>query len=195
MRISNLTNRRSTTIGVALTLGLLAACSDPLSFDFPPPAEPFEATLHDLVDGPIDRPSAFDIVAGRGRGIPRAVRVDQTAAWDFVFAVQDGQPVWLPRGFFEGFEETGGIARLSRAFDEVREAPEQRERYEDREPVLISPGAVYAVRSRPDPSVSLPCRLFAKIEVLSVEIDPTRVRFRFLWNPNCDRRNLVVGEQ
>ncbi len=169
----------------------LAACGEDLNFDFERPGEPIEAVLFDLVDGPLDRPSAFNVVSGRGSGLPRVVQVDQTGEWDFAFAVLDGEPVWLPQGFFAGAEPSPGILRLDRGFDEIVEVPGDRTLYEDEQPVPAEVGAVYAIRSRPDPSLSLPCRLFAKVEVLSLEGDPMRIRFRSLWNPNCDQRNVT----
>ena len=178
-----------------LALGALLACSDPFNVDFPRPTEPVEAALSDLVGGAVDEPSAFDVVSGRGTGLPRPVRVDQTASWDVAFAVQNGQPVWLPRGFFPGFEDTGGIVRVQQGFDALREAPGDRSVYEQTEPVPIETGGVYVILSRLDPTVSLPCRLFAKLEVLELTTDPTRVRFRHLWNPNCDQPNLTPGEE
>ncbi len=145
--------------------------------------------------GPIDRPSGFNVVSGRSAGSPGSVRVDESDRWDVAFAVLDGAPVWLPRGFFDGLEPSSGILRLTVAFDQVREVPENRDLYETRQPVPISEAAVYAIRSRQDPTLSLPCRLYAKLEVLSIQGDPAQVRFRFLWNPNCDDRNVTPGDQ
>lgn len=173
-----------------------AACGDDLNLSFRRPSEPFEATLFDLFGGPLDRASALDVVAGSGRlGIPRAVRVDQGGAvqWDVAFAVMDGQPVWLPRGFFAGFEPSSGIVALERGFEEIIRVPGDRSLYEMEDPIPLSEGTTYAIRSRNSPGLSLPCRIFAKLEVEELELDPARIRVRFLWNPNCDDR-LVTPE-
>ncbi len=170
------------------------ACGDDLILEFPRPSEPFELTLHDLLKGPIDRPSAFDVVAGYGVGRPRAVRVDQTDGWDVAFAVLDGQAVWLPRGFFDALEDSSGVLELQREFSEVPRAPADRELYETRDPVPLSVGNTYVVLSRNNPAISFPCRIYAKLGVESVEGDPQRLRIRYLWNPNCDDRNLTPGE-
>lgn len=182
----------------ALLLLVLAgslSCGGDLNFDFPRPAQPLETTLYDLVAGPVDRPSGFDVVAGRGRGLPRSVRVDQSGEWDVAFALLDGQAVWLPRGFFESAKPSAGIVELNRAFDEILEAPADRELFERENPVPVSVGSVYVIRSRNDPALNLPCRLFAKLGVEAIEGDPVRVRFRYLWNPNCDQRNLTPAEE
>ncbi len=173
--------------------GISSASGGDVTFQFPLPPEPIESQLFDLVTGPIDRPSAVNVVAGRGRGLPRAVRVDLTEGWDLVFAVMEGEPVWLPRGFFDGLEASSGVVRIEGTFESVTSVPGDREVYITDEPVPIILDAVYAVRSRPDPAVLFPCRVFAKLRVLSIEGDPARATFEILWNPNCDDTNVRSG--
>ena len=179
-------------------LGLAAsalACGDDLDPRFRRPGAPFEATLFDLFMGPIDRPSALDVLPGAGSvGAPLAVRVDQTDQWDVAFAVVDGEPVWLPRGFFVEFEASSGILPLDRGFDEIERVPGDRTLYEMEQPVPVTVGTTYAIRSRSDPNLSLPCRIFAKLVVDELQSDPVRIRVRFLWNPNCDQV-LVTPEE
>lgn len=174
-----------------LPFAALPACGDRLNISFPRPSEPLEETLFDLVAGPIDRPSGLNVVSGRGSGVPRAVRVDETGEWDVAFAIMDGQAVWLPQGFFDAFEASSGIRRLPGAFDQIESVPGERELYESEQPVPVSEAVTYAIRSRNDPALSLPCRIFAKLEALSIEGDPARVRIRVLWNPNCDDRRVT----
>jgi len=175
-----------------VTLGLTVsalACGSDLDPSFRRPSEPLEATLFDIFAGPIDRPSAFDVLPGGGRiGTPVPVRVDQTDQWDVAFAIVNGEAVWLPRGFFAGFEPSSGIVGLDRGFDEVDRVPEDRDLYQTEGPIPVTLGTTYAIRSRSDPALSLPCRIFAKLVVDELETDPARVRFRYLWNPNCDQR-------
>jgi hypothetical protein len=178
----------------ALTLAALASCGGPDDVLYPKPDEPLEADLYDLVTGPVNRASAFDVVAGRATGTPRAVRVDATAEWDVAFAVIDSVPVWLPRGFFAGFPPSAGVLELTSDFDSILTVPDDQVAFETEDPLPISVGTSYAIRSRQDPSLSVPCRIYAKVEVLSVEGDPARMHFRFLWNPNCDDRETVPGE-
>ena len=173
-----------------LVASSLTACGGDSTFLFPVPAEPFESILFDLVTGPLDRPSAFDLVAARGRGLPRTVRVDQTEQWDIAFAILEGEPVWLPRGFFEGIRPSSGITRLDGDFDDITSVPGNSEEYEEEEPVPISEGAVYAIRSRTDPALSLPCRVFGKVRVLLLEGIPPQIDFETVWNPNCDDTNV-----
>lgn len=174
----------------ALLAASLTACGDDSTFLFPVPAEPIESTMFDLVTGPLDRPSAFDLVAGRGRGLPRTVRVDQTEQWDIAFAVLEGEAVWLPRGFFESIQPSSGITRLDGDFDNITSVPGDSEAYEEDEPLPIVEGAVYAIRSRTDPALTLPCRVFGKVRVLSLEGTPPQIDFETVWNPNCDDTNV-----
>lgn len=166
------------------------SCSDDSQFDFPIPSEPLETSLYDLIDGPIDRASAFNVVAGRGVAQPRSVRVDQTEQWDVAFAVLNDEPVWLPRGFFDTLEPSSGILELARALEEIVRAPSDRDLYEMTDPLPVRKGRVYVIRSRPDPLLTFTCRIFAVLEVEAIDTDPARVTFRYLWNPNCDDRDL-----
>lgn len=168
----------------------VSGCDSATEISFPFPDEPLNGTLYDLVAGPIDRPSGLNVVSGRGNGSPNPLRVDASGRWDVAFAELDGVPVLLPRGYFEGLEESSGVRALGRSFDKVTEVTDMADGYETIEPTPLVVGATYAVRSRPDPALSLPCRVYAKLEVLDLEGDPARMQFRILWNPNCDRTNF-----
>lgn len=192
MRKREIIRRRWAAVLIAAAAFL--ACSGDDELTFPRPTEPLESTLYDLVLGPIDRASAFDVVAGRGVGTPRSVRVDRIDEWDVVFAFLDGEPVWLPRGFFDGLEVSSGILSLRRAFEEIMQAPENRDLYETENPVPIVPNEIYVFRSRNDPTLSFPCRIYAVVDVEEIDVEEARVRFRYLWNPNCDDRDLSPEE-
>ena len=121
------------------------------------------------------------------------MRVDASDQWDIVYGTVDGTPVWLPRGFFEGFPPSSGILKMSVPFQQVTTVPSSVEVYEFTEPVPLEFGVAYAIRSRQDPTLSFPCHLYAKISVDSIQADPNRVEFRYLWNPNCDQTTFNTG--
>jgi hypothetical protein len=178
-----------------LLVGAVLACGSDNSSSFPRPSEPIEASLYDIVAGPIDRASALNVVSGRGAGIPVAVRVDVTDQWDIAYGVLDGETVWLPAGFFEGFSADAGIYEVPEGFEQLAEAPDNKELYEKEQPVPLTEGVVYIIRSRTDPALSVPCHLYAKVFVEAVKEDPpSRVDLLILWNPNCDDRNLTPGD-
>jgi hypothetical protein len=173
---------RTPALLISLAVALSAACSSS------------SGTLYDLVNGPVDRPSALNVVSGRATGIPRSVRVDVADAWDVAFAVIDDEPVLLPRGWFEGIEPSSGILVLEEGFETITSLPDDSEAYETEEAVPITIGTVYAIRSRSDPSLSLPCHIYAKVVVDSIGGDPARALYRALWNPNCDDTNVTPEE-
>lgn len=186
-------NRRwldSRLLAAALALAVLG-CGNDFDTSFPRPTDPLVITLYDLVTGPISRQSALNVVGGRGLGIPRPVRVDDNDQWDIAFATIDGEPVWLPRGYFQSLEVESGIVPLNRSFEEVQRVPENKDLYETVEPVPAEVGRVYAIRSRADPGLTFPCHIHAKLVIDAIEGDPPRVRFRTLWNPNCDDQNVT----
>lgn len=181
-------------LAAGLSLAVLG-CGDDLDTSFPRPTDALTITLYDLVTGPIDRQSALNMVSGRGLGIPRPVRVDESDQWDIAFATLDGEPVWLPRGYFQSLEVEAGIMALDRGFEEVERVPEDRTLYENMDPVPAEVGRVYAIRSRTDPGLSFPCHVYAKLVIDAIEGDPPRMRIRTLWNPNCDDQNVTPREQ
>jgi hypothetical protein len=179
---------------LVFTLVAVVSCGRDTTSSFPRPNEPLDLSLYDLVDGPIDRASALNVVAGRGRGFPRTVRVDQAEQWDVAFGVLDGESVWLPRGFFEGLEPSSGILAAPVDFEDASQAPENKDLYEIREPIPMTVGETYMIRSRSDPTLSLPCRIFAKVVVQGIQQDLARMDFRIVWNPNCDKRELTLEQ-
>jgi len=181
-------------VALVLTLALaLVACGDELITDYPRPLTPLEEDLVDFVDGPLTGANALNLVAGRGFGRPSVTRVNETPDWDVAFAVVDGEPAWLPRGFFDGIEPSTGIRIMQVDFEDIEVLPPDQGSYELEQPVPATAGTTYGIRSRTDPGLSLPCHVFAKLAVDSITGDPARVWFRVLWNPNCDNTRVTPG--
>lgn len=145
------------------------------------PEEPSEVTVFDFSSSSVRDPSAFDIVSAQ------TVRIDQSAGWDFLFAVgDDGTPELRPRSQVTDSETDSGLQVSETGFEALGEAPEGG--YTTASAVAVEEGDVLAGRSR-----QAPCRQFMKMEVLSVSIAEGTLTFRHLVNPNCERRNLVPG--
>ena len=176
---------------VLIGASVLTACGDSSTPLFPIPDEPVDLTIYDLVGGPIDRPSALNVLTGRSSGVPTVLRVDAADQWDLSFGMIEGVPAWLPRGFFEGLDISSGVFELDVDFDDLTFVPSEDTLYVYEQPVNIEIGKTYAIKSRPDPTVSITCVLFAKAEVLAAEGDPARLVFRILWNPNCNENSLT----
>lgn len=150
------------------------------------PEEPSETTIFDFRSSSVRDPSAFDIVSAG------AVRTDQSAGWDFLFALQaDGTAQLRPRNQVLGGGAASGVQPLESAFGDLDEAPEGG--YVTGSAVAVEEGDVLAGRSRQDPNFGIGCRHFMKMEVLSVDRDAGTITFRHLVNPACERRNLVPG--
>lgn len=181
----------SAVLAAAVAAPVLAGCGeDPFAPDIQPvPEEPSEVTLGDLTESDLELPSAFDILSAR------AVRTDQTSAWDFVYVVpsEDGEE-FRPRGLVTGEESRAGIQRVESSFEELTEAPA--DGYEQDTSVPIEEGSVYAAVSRRDPRFGqILCRRFVKLEILSVDDAGRTVTLRHLANPNCEQRILIPGAE
>jgi hypothetical protein len=176
---------------VAAALAFLMAvqaCGDPFEpILIPVPDEPEEATLSDFRMGPVQKPAAFDLIS------VAEIRTDQFSGWDFLFEIDEsGTPVFRPRGDVIDEEAEAGLALSSLSFEGLTEAPE--EPYVRDAPVAIQVGDVLAVVSRKDPSFgSVRCRHFAKLEILDIDLPNLAMTFRYLVNPNCEKRRLTPG--
>ena len=168
--------------------GAAATCGDPFEPILTPVPEPREADLVDFEEGDLVDPAAYDMYTGN------AVRTDLSNGWDFVFVV-DGEagPTFVPRSAFLGGESTAGLQQDDRAFDTIEEAPEAD--YVTDAPVPVAAGDVLTLISRRSESVSVRCRLFGKLEVLTIEGTPATATVRVVVNPNCERRHLVEPEE
>lgn len=172
---------------LAVTFGL-TACDDPferLLIDVP--ETPAEITLVDFVTGPLQEPSAFDVI------FTRPQRIDQTNQWDILYMVTaEGTHQLLPFGAIADSLTDAGLQHVSQSFEGLEEAP--REDYTIDAPVTISEGDVLAVRSRADPNSFIVCRRYAKIEIMDIDAVEKRLTFRALGNPNCEDFVLVPGQ-
>lgn len=171
----------------AIGLGACGGSEDLLLI--PVPDESLESTLADFSGGGLSDPSAFDVISGD------AVRTDLFPGWDFLFEVRpDGNPVLWPRSAIAEEDSDAGLQLVGQTFDGLTSAPE--DGYVLLEPVAIDSGDVLAVRSRRDPAFgSVRCRRFGKLEVMALEEAEGTMTFRFLVNPNCEKRTLVPGAE
>lgn len=180
--------RRSLLIGLLGASALGAACGDPFEPILTPIPEPRETSLVDFEQGDLIDPSAFDMFNGA------AVRTDQTNGWDFLFVVDETLgPTLLPRNGLLDEESTAGLQLAEVPFAALEEAPESG--YVMDEPVPVDVGDVLVVVSRRNPSVSVRCRVFGKLEVLSIEGSPAVATLDVVINPNCERRALVQEDE
>lgn len=166
-----------------------AGCDDPFAASLGPvPEQPVEALVADFASSELREAPAFDFVN------QASVRTDVTAEWDFLYRVEpDGSPVMVPRGVIIEGETQAGVQVVSESFTGLEQAPAGD--YTVDAPVEVAEGDVVAVRTRQDPSLSLQCRRYVKMEIQDVDMDVGVLRFRYLRNPNCEQRILIPGAE
>lgn len=151
-----------------------------------PPAQ--ETELVDFEEGALVDPAAFDMFTGN------PVRTDQTNGWDFLFVVDDAEgPALLPRAGLLGGESEAGLQHSGEGFEVLADAPDSD--YSMDAPVPVEPGDVVIMVSRRNPQLSVRCRVYGKLEVLSIEGTPAVARINVVINPNCERRELIDEEE
>lgn len=165
-----------------------AACTDPFEPILTPIPEPRETELVDFEEGDLIDPAAYDMLSAS------AVRTDQTSGWDFLFVVDEVEgPALLPRSGLLDDDSSAGVQADDGPFETLEQAPE--DGYSMTELVPVEPGDVFTLVSRQNQRVSVRCRVFGKLEILTVEGSPAVLTARVVVNPNCERRELVPEEE
>lgn len=181
-------NHHLRLIALLAAVASAGACSDPFEpFLTPiPPAQEIE--LVDFEQGALVDPAAFDMFSGN------PVRTDQTNGWDFLFVVDDAAgPALLPRAGLLGGESEAGLQHSGEAFEVLADAPDSD--YTMDAPLPVAPGGVVVMVSRRNPQLVARCRVYGKLEVLSIEGTPAVARIRVVINPNCERRELIDEDE
>ncbi|MFQ5529332.1 MAG: hypothetical protein ACE5FP_03210 [Gemmatimonadota bacterium] len=172
---------------LVMLLMLAAACGDPFEPILSPIPEPQEVELNDFATGSLLDPAAFDLFTAA------AVRTDLSTSWDFVFSVDPVLgPTLQAREAVLGIESDAGFQTSEQEFDQLSTVPESG--YAGADPLPIAAGAVLTVRSRRNPGISSRCRVFGKLEIVSIEGAPAVATIRHVVNPNCERQNVESGE-
>lgn len=172
-------------LAVAASTG---ACGDPFEPFLTPIPPAVEIELVDFDEGALVDPAALDMFTGN------AVRTDQTNGWDFLFVVDDTEgPALLPRAGLLGGESEAGLQHSAAAFETLATAPDVD--YTMDAPLPIAPGDVVVMVSRRNPQLLARCRVYGKLEVLSIEGTPAAARINVVINPNCERRALIDEDE
>jgi hypothetical protein len=166
---------------------LLTGCSDTLGTTLiPNPMEPVEISLFDFNDGSLIDPSAYDLLNDV------AVRTDQVANWDFLFVLAPGGTATLePRSAVTGEESDAALQLSTDSFNGITEAPLTGY---STGALTVQEGDILFGVSRRNPVFSVRCRLFAKFEILSIDLAALEMRLRLVRNPNCEQTDLQLAE-
>jgi len=169
---------------------VVAACSSGSDLPDATDANLVDTTTVWALDGTaITSPSGFSIPDRI------AVRTDQSAAFDFVFNIDNsGKPVFLMidllgLGSISGVNP--GLLGTELPFDEIRQAVVG-DAYVFDDTVSVAVGNKFYARSRVVCS-ALAIPMYGKIEVLAVDPVERSITFRYLVNNNCGYLSLEPG--
>jgi hypothetical protein len=162
-----------------------SACDDDLGvqpWDATPDTIPlFSLSRTDL----LGLPSAYDFVNRR------QVEVEIPGSggnWDVALGEANGQLQLIPASAFDG--QTSSRARIATvtgtAFTALDEAPSDTTRY-TAQPVPLTVGGIYVVRSRRAACGFTTASYYAKIQALTVSNADGKATFAVVVNPFCDR--------
>lgn len=166
------------------------ACGDPNELPDPQNENVVDTvTISALTGTGIRLPSAYS-VSDRS-----AIRTDLSAAFDFAFDLvpPTNTPAFLPRSAL-GFPADGtlqpGLQAREETFALIREAISNG--YVTNDTIPVAAGERYMVRSRVVCS-SLGVPLYAKLEVLEIDVEARSVTFQVLVDSNCGYVGLEPG--
>jgi hypothetical protein len=193
--VTDLTSKKrwhapATATVAALLVGLAACGDDPFDFDWSnTPGTRGTVRLYSLARPEMNLESGFSFAPP-----PSAAIVEQpnaTGSWDFALDTHGGELVLLPPGAL-GITARSRIAVLGPLnFDEILEAPEDTLLYEDDQPVPVSDGTVYVVRTnRRLGSFGSTCEYHAKMQAVTIDVAGGTLVFRYVANPICNSRAL-----
>ncbi len=173
-----------------LFAAILAACSNNTDLPEPTDANIIDTTTVWALDGTaVTDPSGFSIPDRT------AVRTDQSAAFDFVFNIDNsGKAVFLPIDLLGLGSVSGlnpGLYITPTPFDSIKSAVTG-DMYVFDDTVDVVVGSSYFVRSRVV-CTTLAVPQYGKIEVLSVDPVEKSMVFRYLVNNNCGYLSLELG--
>jgi len=170
-----------------LVFGLTACGDDPFKIRWT--IQPDTVLLYSLARPELNLLSGFSFI----NRIPVRIEApNATGTWDVALDTRNGGLVLLPPGAL-GVESKARIAALPGAtFAEVIEAPADTMLYEADEPVQVSMGTVYVVRTNQYVgSFGTRCVNYGKLEPLAVDADLGTLSFVFDGSPVCNDRKLI----
>ena len=175
----------------ALLMGLGACGDDPFSFRWD--ASPDTVQLYSLARPELNLQSGISFVPPPSTSIVE--QPNSTGGWDIALDTRGAELVLLPPGAL-GITSRARISALGPVnFDDVVEAPEDTLLYEDDQPVSLSNGSVYIVRTnRRVGSFGSSCVYYAKLEPVTIDVTGGTLLLRFVASPVCNSRDLVPPE-
>lgn len=178
---------RACFYGAASIVAALAACNDPFAL-----GDPIYPNVVDTVSLWAASGTALHLPSAYVLARPGPVRPDLNV--DFVFDIDAADEAQLlPTGALD-LGRASGIMLTTEPFDSIHIAPTAG--YQDSLPVAVAVGDVALVRAREfncSLNYQIPEPLYAKLQVLTIDLLERRVDFAILVNLNCGYRGLDTG--
>lgn len=174
-------------LGSALAMGALGCGDDP--FEARWVSAPDTVLLYSLARPELNLPSAFSF----NRGLRLRVEAPgATGQWDLALDTRGSELVFLPPGAL-GINSRARIAALpGLVFEELREAPSDTSAYVADEPLPVTAGTIYVVRTgQTVDAFGRSCVRFAKLEPLVIDVEAGSLEFVYDANPVCNDPRLV----
>jgi hypothetical protein len=168
-------------------MGLNACGEDPFADDWYD--TPDTVTIYSL-RLPVERQlsSGFSFY---GRTAIRIELAGATGAWDMALDTQGGELVALPPGAL-GITARAGIASLGAiSFTDFVQAPSDTLLYELNDPVPMTLGHVYAVRTNRVQTGFGGCVFYAKFMPVTLDASAGFMDFEYVASRSCNNRELV----
>lgn len=171
-------------------LATLAACDDPVTRQ---PVLLLQDTV--VIAVPVQgdaRPSAIDMVREVEVGLLRfPERPEHAGHWDFALRrVDSGLAL---RTLDSGIgRPRPGIGESGEPFEQMTAAPLSSARYVS-DPVPLSEGATYYLRSRQGTQFGMACVRFGRMRVLSLDVAAGTAELALAVNDGCNDERLVPG--
>lgn len=176
---------------ILLSAAGLAACDDGLDPD-PWNDTPVEVSLYSASRlENLGLPSALDVVS------IITLRVENpgtTGNFDVILGTQGSQLVLIPAGALEGQNSRAGVATISgQTFETLETAPDDTAAFSS-QPVPITAGGLYVIRSRRFTCSFSSAVNYAKVKVNTVDVAAGAATFSVVRNPYCNDRSFVPPE-
>lgn len=144
-----------------------------------------------LPGGTVAEGSAIDIVRSAGDFdlVRNPELVTDAEQWDLALRRTPTGLAFLPFTPVASSLRGAGIATTTRAFDAIDKAPRGNSSYSS-QPVAVTAGGVYLLRSRQFSTSGLLCVKYARLRVVEVNEAAGTVRFAIVINEGCDDERL-----
>ena len=171
----------------ALLMGVAACGDDPFAFDWTD--NPDTVLLYSLARPELNLVSAFSFF----KGIPVQVEAaGVTGSWDLAVDTRVNELVLLPPGALNVIGKAAISTLENMTLADVTEAPADTLDYVDDQPVPVTMGTVYVVKTnRATGSFGESCVYYAKLTPVIIDVPGGTLTLEYVTNPVCNSQDLV----